>query len=118
MGHSVALLAAGADPNAKLTRRPDQNITPLVVAADNLAYRSMELLFTHRADPDVRPGGNSTLLWDAVSAGDVKKTNVLLIGGADPMAIQFSSGSTVIDHAMALGNEDIIRILPGRAMRR
>ena len=112
------LLAAGADPNAKLTRRPDQNITLLVVAANNSAYRSMELLFTHRADPDVRPDGDSTLLWDAVSAGDANKTNVLLIGGADPMAIQFSSGSTVIDHAMALGNEDIIHILPGRSMRR
>ena len=112
------LLAAGADPNAKLTRRPDQNITLLVVAANNSAYRSMELLFTHRADPDVRPDGDSTPLWDAVSAGDANKTNVLLIGGADPMAIQFSSGSTVIDHAMALGNEDIIHILPGRSMRR
>ena len=111
------LLAAGADPNAKLTRRPDQNITPLVVAADNSDYRSMELLLTHRADPDVRPDGNSTLLWAAVSVGDYKKANTLLIGGADPMAIQFSSGSTVIDHAMALGNEDIIRILPGRAIR-
>ena len=109
------LLAAGADPNARMTQMPDQNITPLVVAANNLDYRSMELILiprAHRVDPDVRPDVNSTLLWDAVSAGDVQKTEVLLTGGADPEAINFSSETTILDHAMALGNDDIIRLLP------
>ena len=71
----------------------------------------MELLLIHRANPDVRPDGNSTLLWDAVSAGDVKKTDVLLTDGADPMSIDFSSETTVLDHAMTLGNDEIIRLL-------
>ena len=105
------LLAAGADPNAKLTSRPDRNITPLVVASNHSDYQSMELLLINRADPDVRPDGNATLLWDAVSAGDVKKTDVLLTDGADPTAMNFSSETTVLEHALALGDDDIIRLL-------
>ena len=105
------LLAAGADPNARLARLPSQNITPLVVAANGSDYQSMELLMIHGADPDIRPDGNSTLLWEAVSTGDVEKAAILLTGGADPRAVDFSSETTVIDHAMALGNDDIIRSL-------
>ena len=105
------LLAAGADPNARLTRLPNQNITPLVVSANSSDYQSMEQLMIHGADPDIRPDGNSTLLWEAVSTGDVDKTAILLTGGADPRAVDFSSETTVIDHAMALSNDDIIRLL-------
>ena len=105
------LLAAGADPNARLTSRPDQNITPIVVADSHSDYQSMEQLMIHGADPDVRSDDNSTLLWDAVSAGDVEKTEILLVGGADPISIDFSSETTVLDHAMTLGNDEIIRLL-------
>ena len=105
------LLAAGADSNARLTRRPDQNITPLVVASNHSDYQSMRLLPLHRADPDVRPNGNTTLLWDAVSAGDVEKTLILLQARADPLAIDLSSETTVLDHAEELGNDRIIGLL-------
>ena len=112
------LLAAGADPNAKLAPPRNQNITPLVVAANHSDYQSMELLMIHHADADVRPDGNKTLLWDAVSAEDVEKTNILLVGGADPRAVDFSSGKTVSDHATELGNKRIIRMFPSHEYRR
>ena len=105
------LLAAGADPNARMTHMPDRNITPLVVAANHSDYQSMELLLINRANPDVRPDGNTTLLWDAVSAGDFEKTEILLTDGADPTAVNLSSETTVLDHAEELGNEEIIRLL-------
>ncbi len=112
------LLAAGAEPSAKLALPRNQNITSLVIAANHSDYQSMELLMTHRADPDVRPDGNTTLLWDAVSAEDVEKTFTLLAGGADPKAVDFSSGKTVIDHATELGNKHIIRMFPSQEYRR
>ena len=105
------LLAAGADPNAKLAQRPDQNITPLVVASNHSDHQSMRLLLLHRADPDIRPDGNTTLLWDAVSAGDVEKTLILLQARANPMAMDLLSETTVLDHAEELGNDRIIGLL-------
>ena len=112
------LLAARADANAKLTQMPDRNITPLVVAANHSDYESMRLLILHRANPDVRPDSISTLLWDAVSAGDVEKTTILLGAGADPVATNLSSETTVFDHAKELGNDDIIRSLHAAKERR
>lgn len=92
-----ALVAAGADPNA----RGDRGVTLLQYAMLAQSPRGMEALLDSGADPS-RPGmGGSTPVHGAAIANDPQYLELLLARRADPDAPHAETGETALADAVA-----------------
>jgi ankyrin repeat protein len=103
----AALLAHGADPNAK---EPRQKQTALIWAAARKHAGAAQLLLQKGADPQARAAGGFTPLLFAARTGDVDTAAVLLNAGANVNdAADDGSGPLLI--ATIRGHVALVRFL-------
>jgi ankyrin repeat protein len=102
-----ALLAAGADPNARLEKLP-----ALSWALGTANRAAFEDLLAAGADPNARDEDKSTPLHHAARAGDADAVRALLAAGADP-AVANRQGRTPLMEAARLGQVAIVELLLG-----
>ena len=90
-----ALIAGGADPNA----RTEDGATPLhIVALKNSDPSIVEALIAGGADPNARSEDGMTPLHPAALVGDPAVVEALIAGGADPKA-RDNAGRPPFDYA-------------------
>lgn len=137
-----ALLAHGADPNARLRRAPArvgssknpglaelEGATPFLVAAVAGATDIMRVLVDHGADPRLRTVRNGTPLMAAAGLGRVigevlvpesdtlaAATYILDLGDADLDAID-AVGNTALHYAAYLRRDSIVQLLANHGAR-
>ena len=103
---AVALINAGADPNAEFPG----GLFPLYAAAEfgNLAIISK--LITAGAEIDKLTPKGCTALRNAVEEGHYQVAEYLLMNGADPTAVN-NAGNSIVDAAMRYGHYDIAELV-------
>lgn len=99
------LLSAGARVNAV-----DRNgYTPVIRAAEEGNLAVVKVLLTAGANVNVSQGGES-LLMKIVGSGDLLTAEMLLAAGAD-VNYRAADGSTALDRARAIQNQDLEMLL-------
>ena len=108
---ALALLAAGADVNARAKNKFDN--TPLQVALLTSSREAARVLLAHGADVNARQAEGITALHEAASSGDVELVRMLLAAGADPRASSGQFG-TPRDVAVKNRHDEAARLLEVR----
>ena len=104
-----ALLAAGADPMARLDASTVfDGETPLHVAAYNEHPAVVEVLVAAGANVDARDEDGDTPLMKAAITGSLTVVNALLRAGADPRARGGSSSRTILHTAAAYTDDPAV----------
>ena len=106
----VALLEAGADPNARAT--PDKNRTPLFYATKNRKHSAsvVSCLLAHGADPDAKSADGKTALHFATWHNNADICKLLIAAGSDVNAAD-DEGFTVLECAAEHTTPKCIEIL-------
>jgi hypothetical protein len=111
-GRLSALLAAGADPDARdVEGRP-----ALLLAAASGRPGAVEVLLRAGATADVATRSGWTPLHAAAEAGALEVARVLLDAGVDPDRPDRTRG-TALDVAERAGHDDVARLLRARGAR-
>ena len=102
LGFVVALLEAGADPNARGTPdTPDTNRTPLFYATKNRKHGAsvVSCLLEHGADPNAKNAEGQTALVYAAHYNNVAICKLLIAAGSDVNA-EYDEGLTALEFAV------------------
>lgn len=103
-----ALLAAGADPEAKNR----YGVTPLTLACTNGNAELVTALLAAGADPNAEGNGGETPLMTASRTGRPAPVEALLKAGANPNARDFK-GQTALMWAAVEGHPEVVKNLLG-----
>ncbi|OQE36718.1 hypothetical protein PENCOP_c011G03058 [Penicillium coprophilum] len=103
------ILSAGGDANGACSKYPP----PLVIACRNGDMRTVDLLLTEGADPNVNDTqdlGSPSALHEACNQGYYEVARMLLTRGADPNG-RIEGNNTPLETAALIGNLDILKLL-------
>jgi|SRR5882724_8978266 len=102
------LMDRGADPG--LASNNALHVAPLHSAVAANLVELVDLLLTHRADPNPREGSGGTPLHNAAGVGNPEIIARLLAAGADPTA-KTNDGKTPADFAVKYGHPEVVNQL-------
>jgi uncharacterized protein len=104
-GAAMEALARGAPING--APGDDKHWRPLILAITKGDTRMVDLLLTHRADPNLHSRAGEPAIILAVRSGNRPLTRRLLAGHASPNALSVS-GYTPLMEAARLGNDELV----------
>ncbi|OAQ69735.1 HET domain-containing protein [Pochonia chlamydosporia 170] len=103
------LLERGANPDGTTTKKRDVDNTPLWCATRHRHHKIVKLLLDKGANFKIRGHGRRTLLWEAVSDGDVTTVKLLIDAGANVTEVR--DGHTLLWEATSLRDARMVALL-------